>query len=287
MIRVRLKGRLGNHLFQVATALALADRHRTSVVVDPCDLPEVTSDLVFTRLPVLQLDFPRHLASVAGNLLWQRVAGRTTGAILHRRTFRESSPAFDPAVLALPGDVWLDGFFQDERYFRPLAASLREWFGPARWLDRASLPQLRYILDQPAVVGLHVRRTDFLVHPVFNVCGQDYYTRAIRLMRERVPGARFAIFSDDPEWCSEHFAALDPLLVDNRGQPYAMLTDLALLSACHHQIIANSSFSWWGAWLNAHPGRQVLAPDRWSVDGSIPIETKFMAGMTTVATQAT
>jgi hypothetical protein len=89
------------------------------------------------------------------------------------------------------------------------------------------------------------------------------------------------VVSDDWKWCQEAFP--DAVVVKPMGNSNTALLDMALLSACQYQVIANSSFSWWAAWLNAHPERMIVAPDRWMNDGSTPIETKFMRGLTTIA----
>ncbi len=284
MIRILLEGRLGNHLFQIATALALARRRRTGVVVDACLVPEVTGEVTLRRLPALKLGFPRRLASVTVDRISQAWWGRHTYEMLRAPHYREPSHAYDPSLLALGPQTVLQGYFQCERYFATIADELRRWFDLGAWLERAPA-QCRAAVVHPQSVGIHVRRTDYLLdrHRHIQVCDPAYYARAIKRFRNSLPGAAFVVISDDPEWCRSHFNAADIFVSDTRGDPYAMLVDLALLSACRHQIIANSSFSWWGAWLNANPDRRVIAPDRWTHDRSVPIETKSMTGFETIA----
>lgn len=283
MIRVLLQGRLGNNLYQIATGLALAQARKTRLVVDPCLLPKIPNGIVFRRLPVLQLPFPRKLASVAFDRFNQATRGRHTYELLSCPAYHEVSHDFDPGVAELGADAVLNGYFQDERHFTGIADRLPGWFDLTPWKALAE-PGIQETLRGDDTVGVHVRRSDYLQIPFMQVCGIAYYQRAIERMRQTTPHARFVFFSDDIEWCREQFAPMNPLIVDHRHHPYGMLIDLGLLSACRHQIIANSSFSWWAAWLNPHPARRVLMPDRWTLDGTTAITTKALRGGELVAT---
>jgi hypothetical protein len=113
---------------------------------------------------------------------------------------------------------------------------------------------------------LHVRRGDFVslnsAARVHGLCSVDYYARAINLVRSRCPGCHFLVFSDDPQWARAELP-LDPSAVFVTGNAERPEQDLILMSACGHHIIANSSFSWWGAWLAASQAKVVIAPKQW------------------------
>lgn len=283
MIRVLLEGRLGNHLFQIATGLALAMARGVVLVLDASLLPCVRNQADFEALPALQFRFPRHLASVRTGRLVRRLTGRSPHEWRPGRVLAEASPDYDGRCAAAAAGVTLRGFFQNERYFSPVAAEIAGWFDLSPWLGSAA-GAARDAARHQNSVGVHVRRTDYLrpEHHVFHVCGAAYYRRAIDRMRRRLGEARFVVVSDDPAWCRKHLAASDIHVCEPPGGPFPMLADLAVFSACRHQIIANSSFSWWGAWLNPNPGRVVFAPDRWMNDRSVPLCSKWMRGFSVV-----
>jgi hypothetical protein len=288
VIRVLLQGRLGNHLFQIATALALAEKHATQIVVDASQLPEIVTQRKLRLLPALQFGFPRKLGSVRLNYLSKKYFDRPAYSWGGAPLYQEPSHNHDPQVVSLGPRVIIEGFFQNERYFESIAGKLREWFDLDPWLAQAT-PENRRACLSAGATAVHVRRTDYLnpEHRHFNVCGPAYYQQAMNRVRIASPDARFLIFSDDTEWCAHHFQAQDTLIVGPKSGAYGMLSDLALFSACKHQIIANSSFSWWGAWLNKNPDRIVLAPEQWTRDGSILTDTKRMRGLETVPSDFT
>lgn len=283
MIRVLLDGRLGNHLFQIATGLALAHARGVGLRLDASLLPGVRSQADFEALPAMQFRFPRHLASVRAGRWVHRLTGRFPHEWRPGRVLTEASPEYDGRCAAVAAGVTLRGFFQNERYFAPAATEIAGWFDLSPWLECAPATA-RDAARHPNSVGVHVRRTDYLrpEHHVFDVCGVVYYRRAIDRMRRWLGDARFIVVSDDPAWCRRHLLAPDIHVCDTPGGSFPMLTDLAVFSACRHQIIANSSFSWWGAWLNPNPRRIVSAPDRWMNDHSVPLRSKWMRGFAMV-----
>jgi hypothetical protein len=144
----------------------------------------------------------------------------------------------------------------------------------------ASCPQsMVRNLSQSNSVAVHVRRGDYLRIPVFQVCDENYYRQSMDEMRARIPDARFFIFSDDPQWCRQTFDAADTVVVDSGQAAANPLHDLYLMSLAGHHIIANSSYSWWAAWLGDKPGQQVIMPERWYArDIHAPIEEKRWNG---------
>jgi hypothetical protein len=131
-----------------------------------------------------------------------------------------------------------------------------------------------------------VRRKDYLNLPIFQVCDTRYYQESMRRMRARLAGAKFYIFSDDPEWCRTEFGEADQEVIDLRPTSANPLCDLHLMSLAAHHIIANSSFSWWAAWLGEKPGQQVLMPDRWYAFGiKAPVAEKVLSHWSVVSTE--
>ena len=134
--------------------------------------------------------------------------------------------------------------------------------------DRAILARMQ---SRPSA-SLHVRRGDYTSaknQHVYALCGMDYYRTAIRLMRSRVPGIRFFAFSDDPDWVASQFRdEMNQIEVVRHNSGVRSAFDMRLMSQADHHILANSSFSWWGAWLNPSPEKIVVAPKNWFSNGT-------------------
>ena len=304
MLRIVLLGRTGNIMFQYALGRVLARKHGVPLVLDASwynaeGWAEISH---FLKLPIqAQVRRKLSLASRAlrnftGKHFWE-----FGGAPFIREA--EADQSFDPRFLEAPNDCTLFGYFQTPFYFESMADELRaELKGLISMGARASDPMSSCVtedeLSQPESVAIHVRRGDYLHHDCFKVCDTEYYQRSMREMRERVPGAKFFIFSDDPEWCQEQFKDSDVAAIIGRRNNVTAITgrrnhlaektatddrryapnplhDLYLMSLASHHIIANSSYSWWAAWIGSKPGQIVTMPDRWYAKDIIaPIEEK-------------
>ena len=272
MILTRLSGGLGNQLFQYAAGRRLAQKHQTQLVLD---------DYWYTHTP--SRDTPRtyelgHYPVVARlttptESLWCRLhSGRLTRRMpfLPRRWrhFRERGFAFDSVVLDLPDQSYLDGYWQSYRYFEDRDESIRAELQPRPPMG----DQDRRIADamhQNPSVSIHVRRGDYVSNSAaaqHGLCGLDYYRNAVEYVAARVPHACFFVFSDDAKWTRANLALSgSTTYVEHNGADTAF-QDLRLMSMCRHHITANSSFSWWGAWLNPNPDKLVVCPKRWFAD---------------------
>lgn len=174
---------------------------------------------------------------------------------------------FDDTVLAQAGDRYFDGYWQHEEYFLGAESTVRKAFTFPPFDDDKNQKALSRIQEANSI-SIHIRRGDYVDHPLFKgICDMDYYQKAIAYAKEKLHPTLFCIFSNDAEWCKEHLGHLLPaeqtVYVDwNKGKD--SYRDMQLMSLCHHHIIANSSFSWWGAWLGNHPGTVVIAPHKWA-----------------------
>ena len=285
MIRMVLLGRTGNNLFQYALGRVLAGRHGVPLALDASwfNLRGWREVSHWLRLP-LRARVVRRIspaARVLRKLTGKHYGEYRGGAILKEKTHDHS---FDPAFLEAPGDCVIFGYFQSPAYFENIAEELRAELGPLI-SGAARIPaEARRRLERPDSVAVHVRRKDYLDHAELRVCGRDYYLRAMEQMRENVPGARFLVFSDDPEWCEASFRGKDQEVFSAGGPAGSPLLDLQSMSLASHHIIANSSYSWWAAWLGKKPGQRVIAPDRWFNDGiKAPIAEKLCPGWATAA----
>jgi hypothetical protein len=164
------------------------------------------------------------------------------------------------------------GYWQSANYFAELAAELRKELTPLAEPNAANAAYAAKIAAGNAV-SLHVRRGDYAsvahTNQTHGLAPLDYYREAIRVMRERIESPVFFVFSDDLAWCRENLPLGESaVFVEGNGGAMAY-EDLRLMSQCRHHVIANSSFSWWGAWLNPSPAKIVIAPARWFADASI------------------
>jgi hypothetical protein len=272
MVIVRLTGGLGNQMFQYAAGRALADRLGAELLLDTRAFEHALALQTYTRRAYALAPFKvRARLVTAADLkdwpVWVVEIGLRLRFIrsLFRRWHFESGITYDPRMLTLHEPVCLVGYWQSERYFIDIADRIRADFTlrEPRCDANARLLELAHSAGS---VGLHVRRGDFVslndAAQVHGLCSVDYYRRAISLVRNRCPGCRFLVFSDDPEWARAALP-LDPSAVFVTGNDPSPEQDLALMSACKHHIIANSSFSWWAGWLGYSPDQIVIAPSPW------------------------
>ena len=179
---------------------------------------------------------------------------------------REQSFGFDADVLSVTGNILLEGYWQSEKYFADIADIIRREFTLKASPDSAN-EALANLIESMSAVSIHVRRGDYVAdldtHRVHGACGLDYYARAVQQIVQNEPHPHFFVFSDDPQWVKEHLRFPFPTVFVEHNGPHRHCEDLWLMSRCRHNIIANSSFSWWGAWLNPNPAKIVIAPSQW------------------------
>lgn len=252
MIIVKLTGGLGNQMFQYAFARRIAHNHKALL-----------------KLDILGFEsYKLHKYSLgAFNIREDFASPEETRTLMVQTHIREKKKFhFDPEMLKLPDNVYLEGSWQSEKYFANINSVIRQEF-------RVKTPQTgkdKKLAEQIAScqsVNLHVRRGDYISDPQTNQvhgnCSLDYYFRCIEYLRQKVKNPHFFIFSDDPEWAGNNLKLSYPMTLVNHNKANKNYEDLRLMSQCKHHIIANSTFSWWGAWLNQNPRKIVLAPKRW------------------------
>jgi hypothetical protein len=283
VITVSLIGGLGNQMFQYAAGKALAERHGVKLALDLSGFKILQNhaqrSFLLDRFCVPEADLLNASADTetANNFirsLWkQRIDRLLRRASLPKlpvsaTNYREPHYHYDPAFEALGPQTSLFGYFQSERYFSSIAAtlrdcfSLREPFGPAAGevlarIERSRLP-----------VSVHVRRGDYLkpgTTEFHGILGESHYRDALgRIEAALGEGADFFVFSDDPGAAEEVLNFVPPWrLTHAHGDPQRPWEDMALMARCRHHVVANSSFSWWGAWLNRSPDKIVVAPRAW------------------------
>ncbi len=275
---VKVAGGLGNQMFQYAFARALEVRSGEDVYLDTSTYEYMPAHNGFELNKVFAVQYNEAQEADVERL---GTRPRTAAEKIRRKYFTKRSHyidryfRYDPKIFELQGDRYLEGWWQSEKYFAPLADSLRQEF---EFVSDPG-PQNRQILEETKnarsfgtsghhnLVSVHVRRGDSLRLASTRVCTGTYYANAFALVRGRLERPRFLVFSDDVPWC-RHNLGLDGekvLYVDwNKGAD--SWRDMWLMSRCSGHIIANSSFSWWGAWLDPKPDKLVIAPEQWSLD---------------------
>ncbi len=267
MIRVVMLGRLGNNLFQYAFGRVLAERHGGPLVLDGSWFNE---DSWRFASPLGSLPgFTKGRAKLVrpfsfGSRVLRKVTGRHHWQYLGLSEIqeRQADHSFDISLHQAPADCVVFGYFQSHLYFDGIKKILRDELNTDDLGLERGHEELAALLKAPTSVAIHVRRTDYLANPRIHQLNLDWYHRAMDLMRERVAQARFFVFSDDPDWCLYNFKG-PSITVCTHSNSLAPLVDLHLMKTASHHIIANSSFSWWAAWLGTKPGQQVIMPDRW------------------------
>jgi hypothetical protein len=184
------------------------------------------------------------------------------------RYYNEKSFAYDPDVFNLPKDAYLTGYFQSEKYFKDIRSQLLSDFSFKLPAKGKNATLLKKIQQDESSVSLHIRRGDYVSNPNANqhhgVKGIEYYKKALIHIKKTVKTPTLYVISNDPAWCKENLK-LDAkmVFVDNNDDVTGGAEDMRLMRACRHNIMANSSFSWWGAWLNENPDKIVIAPKKW------------------------
>lgn len=280
MIIVQLLGGLGNQMFQYALGKHLATLNNCELKLD---LEEFTQDplrnyhLNFFCLPqtfakpseINHLKFGHNIKPIAKiETFFNRVCRRLTGKkpikkisyVIEKEMFK-----FNTKILGLRGHKYLEGYWQSEKYFSDIRKILLDNFtlkNEASTQNSSFLKQIRACNS----VSLHVRRGDYITNPgtkkLYACCNSGYYQSAIEAINSRIATPRFFVFSDDPDWAESNLVIENKVIIKGNNAENAH-EDLRLMQNCRHHIIANSSFSWWGAWLNQNSDKIVIAPKTW------------------------
>lgn len=274
MVITNLIGGLGNQMFQYAAGRALSLERGIPLRLDISDFAnyELHQGFELQRVFNCTADIANE-TDVRRTLGWQfmssvrRVVSRSSMAALRRKAF-VIEPHFHywPGIKNVPSDCYLMGYWQSEKYFLAAAAQIRKDFSFRSPLEHANSEFSKQI-DQTCAVSLHVRRGDYVHNSktaaTYELCSLDYYNASIRHVAERVHNPNFFIFSDDITWAKSNLKIDYPSQYVEHNHGAGSYNDMRLMSLCKHNIIANSSFSWWGAWLNPSFEKIVVAPKQW------------------------
>ena len=199
-----------------------------------------------------------------------------------------SSSVSIPNFLRVPTNVYLSGYFQNQDYFEPISDLIHAAFRLAEPVSAASQATADAI-EAGNSVSFHIRRGDYAANPVtrayHGLLPLSYYETAVERIAEQVSQPQFYVFSDDPDWAQTNLRLNHPVKFMAANGDARDYEDLWLLSLCQHHIIANSTFSWWGAWLCEHPDKIVYAPNRWVLNSTVNASTIVPSGWTLLPVQ--
>lgn len=269
MVIINLHGQLGNQMFQYALGKHLQLRGRKVLYYTGYYNRHPEHDFALPRIFGLELPEATTNQMLACREDRHRLVDRVRRKIFgrHEHVFTEvgsKSYNYRPEVFDLKRGL-IDGYWQSEKYFLPIAEDIRKVFT----FPVASMrnKQLAAEMAECNSVSLHVRRGDYLGG--FPVMDESYFDPAMAYFNEKYGDVRYYVFSNDIKWCRDHLKANIITYVDwntGKNSPY----DMWLMTQCKHNIITNSSFSWWGAWLNQHEGQEVIAPRTWFYHAETP-----------------
>lgn len=245
MIITRLIGGLGNQMFQYALGRFLAEKHNTRLKLDVTGFQK----------------YKLHKYSLAA---YNINADLATVEEINSMNFciKEKHFSFDPDVLDLPDNVYLDGYWQSEKYFFDVKNILKKEF-TVKFEQTGKNKEIAEVITSTNSVSIHVRRCDYITNKTFVVCCLDYYYRCISFIDQNINSPEFFVFSDDPNWVKDNLKINFKTTFISCNNADTNYEDLRLMSLCKHNIIANSTFSWWSTWLNNNLSKIVIAPKQW------------------------
>lgn len=239
MVYTTLTDRIGNNLFQIATGASLAHRNDSeyTVYISDFKVPEGIS-------------LEKYIEQFRNNIL-RKVKFTTEYPI---DSIEYVQPCFEYKEIQYYPNIRLSGYFQSEKFFD------KEFVYDLFEIDLQTKKYIEdkygYLFESP-IISINVRRGDYLLRPLRQpICEMPFFNRAIRYFGKN---QRYLVISDDIEWCKRKFKGKNFFFVENE-QP---IIDLYIQTYCTHNIISNSTFSWWGAWLNRNPNKIVIAPKKW------------------------
>ena len=288
MVISQIIGGLGNQMFQYAAGRALALRLGGDLALDISAYEKYTLHQgfelkrVFTMSPAIASgqDMRRMLGWQHSPLVRSLLARRPFAALRSRAFVSEPHFHHWSGFDQLGDDIYLTGYWQSEKYFKSAVSQIREDFRFRLPLEGENAA-LAVRQSHTQSVSLHVRRGDYASNPkttsTHGLCSLDYYRAAVSHVAGKVEKPEFFIFSDDIDWVRANLPLDFPHHFVAHNQGAASYNDMHLMSLCRHHVIANSSFSWWGAWLNPMPEKIVVAPRQWFANDN-DVRDLFPAG---------
>lgn len=272
MIIIRIYEGLGNQLFQYAYAKALSLSTKQPVLLDIRETGKHKSEVNLTyreyslnhykiSLPVcsnVQHFYP--FLNKSDELL-EIIQKLSVKSYLPYKFFRESTSEYQQNLANIKGNWYLQGWFQDSRYFQGYEQIIKKEIRPRKGIKISS--DLKRILQEENTVSVHIRRGDY--KRLSNILPIQYYYNAMKHVRDLVDNPFWVVFSDEIEWVKENIKFENRSYFLDKRENLKDYEELMVMRCCKNHIIANSTFSWWGAWLGKNENKVVVAPDRWGL----------------------
>jgi len=288
MIISKVLGGMGNQMFQYAVGRAISLDYGVPLLLDISGFASYRLHLGFELHRVFncpaEIANEANLRSLLGwqsSSLMRRVVSRSSMTAFRKKNFViEPHYHFWDGIKNIPRDSYLVGYWLSVKYFKDRASEVRRDFAFKTPLSEKNA-EIAAQISQVNAVGLHVRRGDYAKDPktaaTQGLCSLDYYRAAIYYVSERVEKPHFYVFSDDIDWVKTNLKLDFPCRFIGHNQGVESYNDMRLMSLCKHNIIANSTFSWWGAWLNDYTNKIVVTPQAWLANTDIVSDyKKFM-----------
>lgn len=279
MIISKLIGGLGNQMFQYAVGKQIATSNNTELKLDITGYdhqvgitPRKYMLGVFNIQASIATKKEIGQFKTSSKNMFQRRWYQIKLAFQRRYYIQQSKLYSTHQLLSIPDNSYLEGYWGSEKYFKDIEKIIHKEFTPKEKPD-ADNQKMNSQIKNCDSVSIHVRRGDYIFDQKTNkyhgVCDLGYYLKAVNLLAKKVENPHFFIFSDDPFWIKENLRLKFPYVFVDHNAGKKDYEDMRLMSKCRHNIIANSSFSWWGAWLNQNPNKIIIAPKQWFNDPKI------------------
>ena len=216
-------------------------------------------DIANTKERISLLNKPNNILSKIKNKIYKK----NTPTAYFCKNINEAI-TFNPTLFEMH-NIYMYGYYQSEKYFKEIANIIRKDFTFSKPVDIINQKLINQIGNTESV-SIHIRRGDYLNIPnTQNICNISYYKKAINFILKNISNPKFYIFSNDINWCKQHLQIDNAVFISNNIGKNSFI-DMQLMSCCKHNIIANSTFSWWGAWLNNNPNKIIISPNKWMND---------------------
>lgn len=270
---VKFNGGLGNQMFQWAFGYALEKTTGVKTYFDMSFFKKKYARPYELGIFSLRTRFVEdYWLKLKLKILWKMRKKLKNKTFLGMNYYNEPHFEFDKHVFQIKPNYFIEGFFQSEKYFKQYENEIREAFTFKTKPEKFN----QYLIEQmneSNSVSVHIRRGDYVLkkryQEAYATCSLDYYKRGVDLITSKCKNPKLFVFSDDIQWVKANWnLPYETVFVDNNSGDKSF-EDMRLMSNCKHNIIANSSFSWWGAWLNNNKEKIVIAPKKWFNDGRI------------------
>ncbi len=267
-------GGLGNQMFQYACGRRLSLLHNTKLIIDTKFIEDRTQRDNFTFRDYELKIFNNISVQISDLKMLERyyktdLYSRILKKMLYPKILSEQGREFNARVLSAGSSLYLIGYWQSEKYFLDIKDVLKKDFEFPSIDENEYINTISKSIAESNSISIHIRRGDYVKNQfaksIYTTLSNDYYQKAINYCNKKVKEARFFIFSDDPQYVQANFSNIKNLVIVDHKDIVANYVDMKLMSLCKHNIIANSSYSWWAAWLNNNTEKIVISPKKWYV----------------------